>query len=128
MVANGEYGYERVNVGTQRADSGSLLNWLAGLMRTRRECGEIGVGDWSVLDTGDDAVLGLRYDQEDSSIVVFNNLSRERRTVKVDLTAQEIPTATDLFADRRYERIDTQRPRMRIDGCGYRWIRIRGIY
>ncbi|MDP8925275.1 MAG: hypothetical protein M3O34_20715, partial [Chloroflexota bacterium] len=40
----GEYAFERVNVGTQRADPDSLLNWMAALIRVRRECGEIGVG------------------------------------------------------------------------------------
>jgi maltose alpha-D-glucosyltransferase/alpha-amylase len=128
ILSGGEYGFERVSVGAERCDPDSLLNWLAGLMRTRRECGEIGTGAGQPIETGDDAVLGLRYDMPDSSIVVYNNLSRERRTIAMDLTAEEIATITDLFNDRRYEPIDPERPRMRIDGLGYRWMRIRGIY
>ena len=128
MNAGGEYGFERVNVGTQRADSDSLLNWMAALMRVRRECGEVGVGRWKILDTGEDTVLGLRYDVEDSAIVVYNNLSRQRRTVALDLTEEDVRTATDLFNDRRYEPMDLQQPRMRMDGRGYRWLRVRGIY
>jgi len=60
--------------------------------------------------------------------VVFNNLSPERRTVRVDLAEDEIPTATDLFTDRSYERIDPKRPHVHTDGRSYRWLRIREIY
>ncbi len=128
MLAQGDYGFQRVNVGAQRADGGSLLNWLAALMRTRQECGEIGIGTWRVLDTGDEAVLGLRYDVPDSSIIIFNNLCRQRRTITHDLTADEVPTATDLFTDRRYEPMHPRNRRIRMEGRGYRWIRVRGIY
>jgi len=59
MVAKGDYSFDRVNVSAQRAGPESPRDWLASLIRTRRECGEIGVGDQRVLDTGGDAVLGL---------------------------------------------------------------------
>jgi maltose alpha-D-glucosyltransferase/alpha-amylase len=128
LISKGEYSYERVNVGMQRAKPDSLLNWLAALLRTRRECGEIGVGKSKVLRTGDDAVLGLRFDVPDSTIVVYNNLSRQRRTIDIDIGADEVRTATDLFNDRQYEPLDPRHPRMKIDGLGYRWLRLRGIY
>jgi maltose alpha-D-glucosyltransferase/alpha-amylase len=128
LVSNGAFGFERVNVSAQRTDPDSLLNWMAGLIRTRRECGEIGSGTWRILPTGDDAIFCLRYDVEDSSIFVLNNLSRERRTVKLDLSNQEIETATDLFSDRPYEPIEAGSLRVQLDGSGYRWLRLGGIY
>src|SRR5699024_6484487 len=33
VVAEGEYGYERVSVGAERGDPNSLLNWMAALIR-----------------------------------------------------------------------------------------------
>lgn len=128
MVTDGDYGFERVNVATQRADPDSLLNWLASLMRTRRECGEIGAGTWRNFETGADAVLGIRYDDDGSAIIVVNNLSRRRHTITLDLSEEEAGTATDLLADRRYEPIDPEHRQMRIEGFGYRWIRVGGIY
>jgi maltose alpha-D-glucosyltransferase/alpha-amylase len=128
MVSDGDYGFERVSVSAQRADPSSLLNWMAGLMRTRRECGEIGAGSWRALDTGDDAVLGLRYDVDDSAIVAVTNLSGRRRTISLDLTDEERRTATDLFADRRYEPLSAQSRRIGLSGYGYRWLRLGGIY
>ena len=130
VLAEGDYGFERVNVATQRSDPGSLLNWLASLIRTRRECGEIGAGSCRVIDTGNDAVLGLRYDDpaHDSAIVVLNNLSPDRHTIELDLTEREIETATSLFADRQYGPINPKSRRMRIDGYGFLWLRLDGIY
>jgi maltose alpha-D-glucosyltransferase/alpha-amylase len=128
MLTEGDFAYKKVNVGVQRADSGSLLNWLAQLNRTRRECGEIGAGDWSLLNTGDDAVLGIRYDFDGSAIMIFNNLSRKRRTVRIDIGTDEIPTVTDLFSDRPYEPIDPDKREMKMNAFGHRWLRIDGIY
>jgi maltose alpha-D-glucosyltransferase / alpha-amylase len=65
IVAEGDYGFERVSVATQRQNPDSLLNWLVSLIRTRRECPEIGAGRCRVIDTGNDAILALRYDDSE---------------------------------------------------------------
>jgi maltose alpha-D-glucosyltransferase/alpha-amylase len=134
ILSGGDYGFERVSVGALRGNRESLLNWLAELIRTRRECGGIGAGAWRALDTGHDAVLGLRYDVDDhldSAIVVLNNLSRQRCTVTLDLSEHEIETTTDLFADHHHDPIDPKTGRVRLDGFGYRWlrlVRLGGVY
>jgi maltose alpha-D-glucosyltransferase/alpha-amylase len=130
ILSDGEFGFERVSVAAQRNDPDSLLNWLATLIRTRRECPEIGAGRCRVIDTGNDAILAIRYDDLDheSAVVVLNNLSPDRQSVTLDLTEREIATATGLFADRRYEPLDAKTKRTRINGFGYRWLRLGGIY
>jgi maltose alpha-D-glucosyltransferase / alpha-amylase len=128
IVADGDYGFEQVSVGTQRSDKDSLLNWMSLLIRTRQECGEIGSGKWQAIDTGQDAILGLRYDVDDSSILILNNLSGTRHTISLDLTERERSTATDLFGDRAYDPIDPENAKMRMEGYGYRWMRIGGVY
>jgi maltose alpha-D-glucosyltransferase / alpha-amylase len=128
LVDDETFGYESVNVAGERADPDSLLNWMATLIRARRECHEIGDGEWQVLDVDNDQVLAVRYDHEESSAVVFNNLSESRQTVKLDLSKDEIVSVTDLLSDRRYEPFDPDKRTMRIDGYGYRWMRLRGVY
>jgi maltose alpha-D-glucosyltransferase/alpha-amylase len=128
IVSDGDYGFECVNVATLRADPDSLLNWMARLMRTRRECGEIGRGHWKLMDFGNDAVLGIRHDVDGSAIVILNNLSSQRHTIQLDLTPDEVSITTDLFSDRRYEPLDPSRPSMRISPYGYRWMRVDGVY
>ncbi len=128
ILSDGDYGCATVNVGSQRADSGSLLNWMAALNRTRRECGEIGSGAWKILDTGSESVLGMRYDVADSAILTFNNLSSDRQEVVIDLTEEDLTTATDLFTDRTYAPFTPKTRSFRIAPYGYRWLRVRGIY
>jgi len=127
-VTEGEYGYQSVNVRQQRGDPDSLLNWMARLIRTRRECPEIGIGEHTKLATGADAVLGLRYDDAGTAIIVLNNLSDRRCDITLDLPDEEAATATDLFGDRRYDPLQPGKLRMRLNPYGYRWLRIGGPY
>jgi glycosidase len=109
-------------------DPDSLLNRLTALIRARRECGEIGSGLCRILDTRSDEVLGLRYDDHESAIVVLNNLSPQRCTVSLAFGEQEMETATTLVSDRPYPPLAAQDGRMRINGYGYRWLRCGGVY
>jgi maltose alpha-D-glucosyltransferase/alpha-amylase len=127
MNTDGEYGFSRVSVSSSRADPDSLLNFMASLTRVRRECGAIGTGTRQAIETGRDAVLGLRYDAGDAEIMVFNNLSGARCTFDLDLGADQVETLTDLICDRAYEAMDPDRPRMRMEGYGYRWLRIEKV-
>jgi maltose alpha-D-glucosyltransferase/alpha-amylase len=129
IIADGPFGFDMVNVARLRADSGSLLNWMAQLARTRKECPEIGTGEGASFDTGNEAVLGMRYTLGSSTLVIVNNLSRSRRTVTLPLTADEIATATELFSDRPYAPLDpSSEPKFQLEPFGYRWIRVDGIY
>ena len=127
-MPNGEYGYKRVNVGTQRSNPGALLNWMAGLIRTRRECSEIGTGTSRLIDVGTDAVLGIRHDTDDSSVIVINNLSSEKHKITLDLTKLECSMITELLCDCPYEPLEDSGGEMTISGFGYRWLRIGGAY
>ena len=128
-MATGDYGYEQVNVQAQRSDPESLLNWTASLMRVRKECGELGAGEWTLLDAGSDPVLALRYDHDDSAVIVLTNLAGKRCPVTLDLTEQERATATDLFCDRPYPPIEPDTPAdFRLNPYGYRWLRLGGAY
>jgi len=127
-MPQGDYGYERVSVAGQRGDPDSLMNFVAALMRTRRECAAIGTGESRALETGQDAVLAMRYDLPGCTTVTLNNLGGKRCTAALDLTPEEIAMATDLLSDRRYEAIDPETKTVRLNGYGYRWLRIGGEY
>ena len=128
MLVDGEYGYQSVNVSSQRGEPDSLVNWMASLMRVRKESAEIGCGDWSLVETGQDSVFAIRFDDHDSSILVLNNLSSDKQQVSMDLTDDEKERATDLLGDRLYEPLAGGSGRMRMNGYGFRWIRIGGAY
>jgi maltose alpha-D-glucosyltransferase/alpha-amylase len=96
-VEGGPFGYERLNMGRQRKDPASFLNWMERLIRTRREWPEIGWGKWRILPAGDDAVLGLAMDWQGGNVVSVHNLASRQANVQL-----KMPGASD---DRPWQHI-----------------------
>ncbi len=116
-VVEGEFSPEHVNVADQRRDPSSLLNWTERLIRRRRECPEVGMGNWSLLPIADASVLAHRCDWEGRSLLLLHNLSDEPRTVRLDVEHLD-----DTFADRDYP--PPKDGEIELDGYGYRWLRL----
>lgn len=125
-VTQGRFGPLAVNVADQRRDPGSLLNWFERVIRRRRETPEFGWGEVSLLDTGgDDAVLAHRLDWDSSAVVALHNLSSEPRHVKVHLgDTGGIYRILDLLADDAAQPLDHPVLVTKLDGYGFRWLRL----
>ncbi len=121
----GGYAPKRVNVRAQRRDRDSLLLWFEQLIRTLRECPEIGATAPSVLDVPlPRSVLAHRFDAPEGSILLLHNLADV--PVTVDLTAVETSSgAYEVFGDVQYEPLPRKQSDLRLNGWGYRWIRLR---
>jgi maltose alpha-D-glucosyltransferase/alpha-amylase len=84
-IEGGRFGYGSLNVEDQREQTGSLLNWMERLIRTRREWPEIGWGELRLLRTGDDAVLAHALDWMDGQVVAVHNMAGRRAPVRIAL-------------------------------------------
>ena len=121
VISEGKFGYGNVNVTDQRRDPNSLLNWTERLVRVRKEASEIGLGEWSVIETGDDRVLGMRYEQGDRVLICLHNLCSSAVGVKVD-GCSDLTFALDLFANSEHESL-AESPEFEMPGFGYRWLK-----
>ena len=83
MIDKGPYGYEHVNVAKQRRDPNSMLNWTERIIRMRKEVPEVGWGDFKVIATRDPAVLVIRYDWRNNSVLFVHNLDDKPREIVV---------------------------------------------
>ncbi|MFL6138699.1 MAG: alpha-amylase family protein [Frankiaceae bacterium] len=122
----GPYGNRRVNVRAQQRDRDSLLTWFERLIRTLRECPEIGVGDCSVVDAPlPRSVLAHRFDAPEGAVLFLHNLAD--RPVTVDLGKLDGMTGRpyEVFANDAYEPPAAQLTGLELTGWGYRWIRLR---
>ena len=70
-----------INAAIQRRHPDSLLNWTERIIRMRKEVPEIGWGDFAVIATKDPAVLAMRYDWRNNSVLFVHNLADTPREV-----------------------------------------------
>ncbi|UYO44379.1 alpha-amylase family protein [Rhodopseudomonas palustris] len=128
LIDHGAYGFEHVNVAQQRRDPDSMLNWTERIIRMRKEVPEIGWGDFKVIAARDSAVLILRYDWRNNSVLFVHNLDEQPREVSfaVGLPDDAGDTLIDLLGD-NHSRATRGRHKLLIEGYGYRWFRVGGL-
>ncbi|GAB4040828.1 alpha-amylase family protein [Spirosoma gilvum] len=85
IISQGPYRYQQVNVATQQADSSSLLNQIGRLVRLRKQCPEIGWGQWETLDTNSDYVLAIRYNWQGHSLIIAHNFSPKPQSCELNM-------------------------------------------
>jgi maltose alpha-D-glucosyltransferase/alpha-amylase len=122
VLRDGPYGSREVNVGRQRPDSGSLLNWIAGAIRTRRESSAIGLGAARAIRVDDRRVFAVRHDHHTDAVIAVNNLADERVEVSIS-DCRDLRRVEEVFSDRDYDAVDTLDEPLMIAPKGYRWLR-----
>jgi maltose alpha-D-glucosyltransferase/alpha-amylase len=123
VLDQGPYCYEQVNVTDQRRDPDSLLLWFERMLHTRRECEEIGIGHHTVIPIEPAHVLVHRAEAPSGSVVFVHNLADQPARICLPEQPDEDNEPVEVFSDREYEDPDLRD--LKIDGYGYRWIRLR---
>ena len=85
VVDEGPFAYTAVNVEAELADPDSLLNAVRRLIRARRECPEIGRGDWHQLDSQCGEIVCYQCAWRDGLVVLLHNMCREPRSHDLDV-------------------------------------------
>jgi maltose alpha-D-glucosyltransferase/alpha-amylase len=126
LISSGEYGYQNVNVKAQRQDPTSLLAWFERMIRTLRECPEVGCGSCVGIDVeAARYVLVHRADFAGGTVVFAYNLGTEDATLDLSQLAAGDLEPLEIFADEEYEPLDAKLDAVHVVGLGYRWIRLR---
>jgi maltose alpha-D-glucosyltransferase / alpha-amylase len=126
VVGEGPCSYERVNVEAQRRDPGSLLNWTAGMIRLRKECPEIGWGDWKVLPTRSPNLLAMRYDWRGNALVTIHNFDEKPQEARIKLGPGGEKLVNLLFEDES-DADGSGTHKIALEGYGYHWYRVGGL-
>ncbi|GAB2797238.1 alpha-amylase family protein [Rhabdobacter roseus] len=124
VIDQGAYSYKTLNVAAQRRDPSSLLNWNARMIRLRKECPEIGRGEYKILDTGSPHVIALRYDYKGSSLVIVHNFSKEAKKARIKTALDKTTTVFDLLADQQQQEVKNGTLDLSLPGYGYKWYRV----
>jgi maltose alpha-D-glucosyltransferase/alpha-amylase len=125
VISKGAFGYEHVNVAQQRRDPNSLLNWTERIIRMRKEVPEIGWGDYEVIPTRDHAILVIRYDWRNNSVLFVHNLDARPREIVFSAGVGDAGRSLVNLLSSDHSRADEDgQHRLVMEGYGYRWYRV----
>jgi maltose alpha-D-glucosyltransferase/alpha-amylase len=127
VIDDGVCGYRRVNVEAQRRDPQSLLNWTVRMIRLRKECPEIGWGEWRILPAGHAGVLAMRYEWKGTALLILHNFSHHPVEARVRVDVEGGDRLVDLMHEEESAADDGHVHRIVLEAYGYRWFRIRGL-
>jgi len=132
VISGGPYGFEHINAAIQRRHPDSLLNWTERIIRMRKEVPEIGWGDFAVLPSRDPAVLILRYDWRNNSVLFVHNLDSRPREVTFSAGLQGADAEAgkllvNLLTEDHSRAGKDGKHCLVIEGYGYRWYRVGGL-
>ncbi|MCA1712742.1 MAG: alpha-amylase family protein, partial [Actinobacteria bacterium] len=125
VIAEGPYGYPTVNVARARRDPDSLLQWFEQMIRTLRECPEVGTGVCTPVDVADEAVLAHRFEAPEGVLLFLHNLGRGEVVVDVGKQPGQEGDPVELFSDRGYDAARRGLRGIALGPRGYRWLRLR---
>jgi maltose alpha-D-glucosyltransferase / alpha-amylase len=129
VISGGPFGYQHLNAAQQRRDPNSMLNWIERVIRMRKEVPEVGWGDFQIVPTRDPAVLAVRYDWRNNSVLFLHNLSAAPREVSFDVGAAEETGAllVNLLSEDHSRSKAGGKHRVLLEAYGYRWYRVGGL-
>jgi maltose alpha-D-glucosyltransferase / alpha-amylase len=130
VIGGGPYGFEHVNAATQRRHPDSLLNWTERIIRMRKELAEIGWGNFEILPSKDSAVLIMRYDWRNNSVLFVHNFDSKPREISFSIGLSDPGVESRLLnlLSEDHSRGDKDgKHRLVMEGYGYRWYRIGGL-
>ena len=106
-----------------------MLNWTERIIRMRKEVPEVGWGDFEVLATRDPAVLAIRYDWRNNSVVFVHNLDASPREIAftTGLESERSRLLVNLLSNDHSHAGDDGKHRLMLEPYGYRWYRVGGL-
>jgi maltose alpha-D-glucosyltransferase/alpha-amylase len=127
VIKQGVFGYPQVNVEDQRRDPGSLLNWMMKIIRARKECREIGWGDWEIVRTGSEHVLGMCYAWRGRRVLVLHNFSSQGIEIRFAISGNDGDMLADVLGTNDSRVANDGKHHVMLPEYGYRWYRVGGL-
>lgn len=123
IINEGFYSYKHINVENQRRDPASLLNWITGMIRLRKECVEIGWGKWNVLKLKNKQVLAMQYTWKGRVLLIIHNFNERPCELVVSEKDAGATRLIDLINNMESEVDEKKRHTIILEAYGYRWFR-----
>jgi maltose alpha-D-glucosyltransferase/alpha-amylase len=120
------YGYEAVNVETQRESSASLLRWNRRMIGIRRRNPALSLGPLVELGTSNLSVFAFVREYGEDRVLCVYNLSRFPQPTELDLQQYKGMSPVELTGEVPFPVIGDMPYLVTLAGHGFYWFRLDG--
>jgi maltose alpha-D-glucosyltransferase / alpha-amylase len=127
LISNPLYGYQVVNVESQKRSEHSLLSWMKQLVRVRKSTRVFGRGTMEMLHPLNHRVLSYVREFEGEKILVVSNLSSQAQAAELDLRRWKGTVPIEMFGGSPFPRIGDLPYLLTLGPYHFYWFRLRQL-
>ena len=127
VISNPVYGYQAVNVESQKRSEHSLLHWMKSLIKTRNLFQVFSRGAIEFLDPSNHRVLAYVRQLGGEKVLVVNNLSSSAQAVELNLQRYKGHILIEMFGRNLFPRIGELPYLLTLGPYQFYWFRLRRI-
>ncbi|HTZ99177.1 MAG TPA: maltose alpha-D-glucosyltransferase [Candidatus Aquilonibacter sp.] len=127
VISNPLYGYQVVNVESQRRSEHSLLSWMKQLIGVRKSTRVFSRGTMQMLRPLNHRVLAYVREFENEKILVVSNLSSQAQAAELDLRPWKGTVPIEMFGGNPFPRIGDLPYLLTLGPYHFYWFRLRRL-
>jgi len=127
LISNPVYGYQAINVDSQRRSAHSLLSWTRSVIQTRNAFRAFSRGSIEFLNPSNHRVLAYVRRLGEEKILVVNNLSNSAQAVELNLQQYKGHIPIEMFGRNLFPRIGDLPYLLTLGPYQFFWFRLRRI-
>jgi len=127
LILNPVYGYQAVNVLSQRRSEHSLLSWMRRIIAVRRSIGVFGKGSIEFLYPANHRVVAYVRQLGKETVLAVNNLSSAAQAVELDLRKYKGNILIEMFGKNIFPRVGELPYLLTMGPYQFYWFRLRRI-
>ena len=127
LISNPVYGYQAINVESQKRSPHSLLSWMKRIIHVRKSSRVLSRGSIEFLKPSNHRVLAYVRQLGEEKILVVNNLSKSAQAVELDLRRYKGSIPIEMFGGNLFPRIGDLYYLLTLGPYQFFWFRLRRI-
>jgi maltose alpha-D-glucosyltransferase/alpha-amylase len=127
LISNPVYGYQAINVDSQRRSVHSLLSWTKSVIQTRNAFRVFSRGSIEFLNPSNHRVLAYVRRLGEEKVLIVNNLSSSAQAVELNLQMYKRHIPIEMFGRNLFPRIGDLPYLLTLGPYQFYWFRLRRI-
>lgn len=127
LISNPLYGYQAINVESQRRSEHSLLSWMKRLIRVRKSSRVFSRGSIEFLRPANHRVLAFIRELGSERVLSVQNLSSSAQAVELDLSRFQGSIPIEMFGGNLFPRIGKLPYLLTLGPYQFYWFRLRKL-